>query len=190
MTELMYPITYRDAEFANFQEKHYRLTLTREWDAGRGMGLWLLSNPSTASAEVDDPTTLRVVAFSQRWGLRRAVIVNGSPLVTPDPKVNSAWLKELNGGMHATRVAAALARNRSAIKQAARRARMYIAAFGAAENVCLDEIVDMLRCYGPLHCIGTTEAGRPKHPLARGRHRVPVDAAPVVWREQRPSFPA
>jgi hypothetical protein len=34
----------------------------------------------------------------------------------------------------------------------------------------------------PIHCIGTTINGCPKHPMARGKHRVPDNQKPLVWR--------
>lgn len=32
-----------------------------------------------------------------------------------------------------------------------------------------------------LHHLGTTGGGYPKHPLARGRHRIPADQQPALW---------
>ena len=48
----------------------HRYTLERRWSA---VGLaeprivWIMLNPSTAGAEVDDPTVRKVVGFSKRW---------------------------------------------------------------------------------------------------------------------------
>ena len=33
-----------------------------------------------------------------------------------------------------------------------------------------------------IYCLGTTGGGSPKHPTARGKHRVPDDQQPVLWR--------
>ena len=32
-----------------------------------------------------------------------------------------------------------------------------------------------------LSCLGTTLSGAPKHPLARGQHRIPDDQEPMQW---------
>ncbi len=36
--------------------------------------------------------------------------------------------------------------------------------------------------YPDLWCWGKTASGAPKHPLARGAHRIPVDQKPILWR--------
>jgi hypothetical protein len=35
---------------------------------------------------------------------------------------------------------------------------------------------------GQIWCWGTTTSGAPKHPLARGKHRIPVDQPAILWR--------
>jgi hypothetical protein len=32
-------------------------------------------------------------------------------------------------------------------------------------------------------CLGTTQSGAPKHPMARGLHRIPRDQMPIEWKE-------
>lgn len=40
----------------------------------------------------------------------------------------------------------------------------------------------MLRTTGiELHHLGTTQNGFPKHPRARGRHRISADQQPIAW---------
>ena len=53
----------------------YRYTLERRWSAGPLL-LWVLLNPSTANAQVDDPTNRRGIGFSIKWGYAGCVFVN------------------------------------------------------------------------------------------------------------------
>jgi hypothetical protein len=36
--------------------------------------------------------------------------------------------------------------------------------------------------YPDLWCWGTNADGSPKHPMARGKHRIPADQPPILWR--------
>jgi len=37
-------------------------------------------------------------------------------------------------------------------------------------------------CGVPLVCLGTTQSGAPKHPMARGGHRISRDQQPIEWK--------
>jgi hypothetical protein len=66
------------AEYYGDKEQ-YRLWLRRLWDAGDHASpylLWIGMNPSTATAEVNDPTVTRIIGFSKSWGYSHAVICN------------------------------------------------------------------------------------------------------------------
>ena len=54
----------------------YRYRLDRRWGQGLAGVLWVMLNPSTADAAVDDPTIRRCVSFADRWGFDRTTIVN------------------------------------------------------------------------------------------------------------------
>mgnify|MGYP001599210789 CR=1 FL=1 len=44
------------------------------------------------------------------------------------------------------------------------------------------KVLAMLRCFGVrVHHLGLTKSGYPKHPLARGKHRIPGDTTPTEW---------
>jgi hypothetical protein len=51
-------------------EGEYRYWLTREWEPGKIKMAFIMLNPSTADAEVDDPTIRRCMGFARRdrWG--------------------------------------------------------------------------------------------------------------------------
>lgn len=64
----------------------YRYQLLRIWEDSLPRVCWVMLNPSTATATVDDPTISRVVAFSRRWGYGSAVVVNLFAIRTPNPR--------------------------------------------------------------------------------------------------------
>lgn len=63
----------------------YRYTLTRRWGSGAVCNFILL-NPSTADAEVDDPTAARCSTRARKWGFGALVITNLFAYRSTDPK--------------------------------------------------------------------------------------------------------
>lgn len=64
-----------DAVPSVIRARAHRHLLTRRWAEGP-LVLWCLLNPSTATDDVEDPTTRRVRAFSARHGFGGYVLVN------------------------------------------------------------------------------------------------------------------
>lgn len=62
----------------------YRYLLSRAWAAGHKV-LFVMLNPSTADAKVDDPTIRKCVGFAQRWGFARVDVANLYALRSTDP---------------------------------------------------------------------------------------------------------
>lgn len=54
----------------------YRYSLTRTWDDWKAAAVFVMLNPSTADASVDDPTILKCVKFAKRWGHGGIIVVN------------------------------------------------------------------------------------------------------------------
>jgi hypothetical protein len=151
----------------------YRYWLTREWgDAGAGRLLWVMLNPSTADAMKNDPTILRCIAFARAWGFASLEVVNLYALRSSTPKALDEAADPYGPAL------------RSYVIEALERCRMIVCAWGASERAkeAVPAMEAVLRASGrPLVCLGRSSDGSPKHPLARGEHRVPNDQKPILF---------
>ncbi len=64
----------------------YRYKLGRKWDSGSGCCNFLMMNPSTATAEVLDPTVNGCLKRAQEWGYNELSVTNIFSLRSTDPK--------------------------------------------------------------------------------------------------------
>lgn len=64
----------------------YRYRLTRIWDRSKPVLAWVMLNPSTADANINDPTIRRCIGFAKAWGYGGIVVVNQYALRATDPK--------------------------------------------------------------------------------------------------------
>lgn len=71
----------------------YRWWLRRVWDApllndGRFQGVinFVMLNPSTADAEIDDPTIRRCIAYAKSWGYGGLTVTNLYAFRSTDPR--------------------------------------------------------------------------------------------------------
>ena len=153
----------------------YRWTLSRRWGDGDDV-LWIMLNPSTADATKDDPTIQRIVRFSDGWGYGGLCVVNLYPYRTSDPAACRRWVEALDDPD-------AMYQNAEIIAQIAPRSALTLAAWGAApwaQTWAKGLIADWMGA-AKLHCLGKAANGAPKHPLARGRNRIPDTQQPEPW---------
>ena len=68
------------------QDNKYRYQLSRIWDDEKPSVLFIMLNPSTADADVDDPTIRRVVNFAKSWGYGGVFVANLFAFRSTDPK--------------------------------------------------------------------------------------------------------
>lgn len=137
----------------------YRYVLTRSWGGDPRELVWIMLNPSVADAAADDPTIRRVRSFSQAAGFQGFSVVNLYATISTIP--TCLWEMRRAGdiiGPH----------NDLYIHDAVRLARQAVCAWGALASPHMRaRASEVLRLIGPatLHCLGTTKAGHPRHPL-------------------------
>ena len=167
----------------------YRYLLWREWrgthdpqhwrwlDRRDGFGepkacVFIMLNPSTADAEHDDPTIRRCVAFAQAWNFERLEVVNLFAHRATDP----AALLALNDADNPVGP-----ENHDYIENAVTQAGLVVCAWGAhGTHLGQDETV-LGWCDGvPVHCLGITKGGHPRHPLYLPRDAKPTRFRPTV----------
>jgi len=138
----------------------FRYALWRQWSEGGRTLLFVMLNPSTADADVDDATIRRCIGFGQRHGFGGIEVVNLFAYRASDPKdlrragwpvgaENDRWIV-------------------SSAEQALESGGAVCLAWGAgaAELERPQVVLPLLRRAGvePM-CLGITRSGYPRHPL-------------------------
>lgn len=78
--------------------ERYRYLLSRQWADEGKTAMFIMLNPSTATAFVDDPTVRRCVDFAKKWGYGCLEIANLFGFRATDPKaLNGLSEKEAVG---------------------------------------------------------------------------------------------
>jgi hypothetical protein len=155
-------------------DRLHRYWLTRIWTRALPILVVCMFNPSTADAQRDDQTILRLCAFAKRWGYGGIVVVNLYSLRSPDPR-------DLNGRERASFGPAQPAAWGAALGIAADQGTPVLCAWGQLGNDFAAQPFIEAAAGLQLICLGLTNNGRPKHPMARGRSRVPDDQQPVEF---------
>lgn len=164
-----------------------RLTLERSW-GGTSRVCFIGLNPSTADHEVDDPTVRRWIHFARSWGYGGLVAVNLYPLRTSRPVECKKWADWDRPGWGPDWYARDdIQHNIQHVAEVAKASALVVACWGAVlwEDVsaCLiEEIQSGIAPYPDIYCFGLTKGGQPIHPMARGKHRFPDTAKPILWK--------
>jgi hypothetical protein len=162
MFELFSEIDGREAELS--PDGVYRYTLTREWADGKCV-CWLMVNPSTADATLDDHTIRKCIGFSKRWDYGRMVVINLYALRSRDPRAVERAGSSAVGPL-----------NDYWIKESLRESREVICAWGCAQHIAsidarINAVMKLIKAEQPhisLSCLGKRKDGHPKHPLTLG----------------------
>ena len=149
--------------------RRYRYTLLRVWDAALPRLCCCMLNPSTADIDQDDPTVARCGRFARAWGCGSLEVVNIFALRATDPRKLYKAADPIGP------------ENDAAILAAARRADIFLAAWGN-HGALLDRGQRVLtrllaRDIAP-HCLAITKQGQPKHPLYTRSNSRPMPLHP------------
>ncbi|HEX6301096.1 MAG TPA: DUF1643 domain-containing protein [Acidimicrobiia bacterium] len=152
-------------------QRIYRYRLSRAWNTTRPSVCWIMLNPSTATAGVDDRTMARVASFSKAWGYGSSTVVNLFAFRAEQPGLLTRVGDPV--GPH----------NDATILETAASAAHVVAAWGNHGTIANPE-TDVPRCEEvrhllasaaiELHCLTVTYSGQPGHPLY-----LPASATPT-----------
>ena len=155
------------------EDNEYRYLLWRKWNYRRARMYVVMLNPSTADADVDDPTVRRLMFFAVKWGFGMLTIANQYAFRSSDPGILRRTKKFIGPeNDRYLRNVAHMARDR--------RSELYVAWGAVPEAINRAAVVSKI-LDGPKYCFGLTKDGHPKHPMARGIHRIPDDVDPDHW---------
>ena len=134
----------------------YRYGLWRSWGDGPRLPFVML-NPSTADASLDDPTIRRCIGFAKRDGYGGLIVVNLYAYRATDPKALLACADAV-GPSNDDYL-------RGTINGSRKRDVPLIAAWGV--NAKPERVRAVLGLIGGARwlCLGKTKHGHPKHPL-------------------------
>ncbi|MEM6683343.1 MAG: DUF1643 domain-containing protein [Pseudomonadota bacterium] len=159
--------------------KEFRYRLWRVWDSTLFLMSVVMANPSTADADANDPTVTTLIKMAKRLGYGGLIVHNLSAYRATDPKdlaaagypVGKENYQYLEGA-------------RSIAEQNVQ--RIFFAWGNAANDGPLREVAEWMKSRCSLYEVqafhfGLTKSGQPKHPLARGKRRIPNDQQPVPF---------
>lgn len=161
----------------------YRWSLSRQWaqDVRTPWVGWVMLNPSTADASIDDPTIRRCIDFSRRWGYGGLAVRNLFNIRATDP---DELLKARAGGVPLVCENDDWRGDRWASDDLylgmAEVCPLIIVAWGAHPAAQVDDRASyvlklLMSTRSRIACIGITGDGHPRHPLYRPRSVTPID---------------
>jgi len=137
----------------------YRYTLTRNWDEKKSVLPFIMLNPSTADADIDDPTIRRCIGFAKIKNAGGIIVGNLCAYRVTDP----AELQEADDPFGPLNVECL-----QGIADDAKRSIMpVVCAWGAhGSQYRAASVIVLFRSRGVrLICLGMTKEGQPRHPL-------------------------
>ena len=136
-------------------DRVYRYSLGRHWSE-HGVVMFIGLNPSTADESLDDPTIRRCIRFARDWGYGGIYMLNLFAFRSTNPKRLSQVDHPIGDD------------NNSFLGSYARMSSLVVAAWGVYGELRhrSDDVREALEAQGiPVHHLGLTKYGYPRHPL-------------------------
>jgi hypothetical protein len=142
----------------------YRYKLWRIWDESLPMVLFIMHNPSTADADLDDPTIRRCINFAKDWGYGGMYVGNVSPYRSTNPEVirTGKWCIVYPD------------ENLSHVHEMMVKCRLYVLACGNPPSLMVLEDIMNITGGSGWYCIRKTKHGFPGHPLYLPKILTPI----------------
>lgn len=154
----------------------YRYLLGRSWNMDAPRATFVMLNPSTADADMDDATIRKCIGFARLWLCGSIQVANlyAYRATDPDDCMGTDDPVGPENDWHLYKL----------MTDADRDGGPLIVAWGAnARQDRVREVVDLFAMIPPvlqsLRCLGTTKAGHPRHPLY-----VRYDQPLLPWRPE------
>lgn len=176
------PVLRLDAYFVDGNRRR----LSRDW--GPGPRAFVLGcNPSDASKDRDDPTSLWWNRWMRWQGFGGYDAGNLYSFVTSNPaECRRRYDAAIAGPNWHDRDE--IFANLSEVVRMAKAAHQVFVCFGniAWDQEWIDHVVEAIQTgeepWPDLWCWGKTKSGAPTHPMARGKHRIDPKQQPILWR--------
>lgn len=153
---------YAGATFS--EDEVHRYHIWRVWDHSKPLLGGCFLNPSKADHMRSDPTITRWIRRAKDMGFGGILNCNAFALRSTDPKALYSAVDPVGP------------ENDKAILRMAKEVKMIVVGWGnhGALRGRGCEIIELLRLNGyPIHCLGVTKGGHPKHPLYLPYHQLP-----------------
>lgn len=150
-------------------DRRNRYSLRRIWSNSRAPVLFVGLNPSTADTFTNDPTIRRCMRFAHDWGYGGIIMGNLFVYRATDPKLLVPDHPVIQGY------------NDRRLLADAEDAGLVVAAWGSSipsgHKARAAHVRELL---SPVHVLGFTKYGHPRHPLY-----MPGNAVPILWDTDR-----
>lgn len=134
------------------EDRLYRYSLIRVWDAEKPKVLFIGLNPSSADETEDDATIRRCIGFAKRWGFGAILVGNLFAIRSKDPAV----LYEAKDPIGPE--------NDVHLAKMAQEASLIVAAWGNNGGY-RNRSEEVSALFTQMKCLGVNKTGEPKHPL-------------------------